>query len=360
MKYINVNTPLNKYKIVFEKDFHNILGQIKQLGINYSNIGIISDDNVAPLYSSELVTSIKELNVSTHTFIFPHGESNKNYTTINSIYDFMINNNFDRKSLLIALGGGVVGDMTGFVAATYMRGIDFIQIPTSLLAQVDSSIGGKTGIDFNGYKNIIGAFYQPKLVYVNTATLGTLEKREFASGMAEIIKHALIMDSDYLNSLEKEYADIIELDHNALQNLIANSCEIKSKVVSEDEKEQGLRAILNFGHTIGHAIERLKNFTLTHGECVALGMIASSNISMLLGDLSLEDVKYIEHIIKLYNLPVKVTGLELDTVYQELFHDKKTLHNQINIILLDTLGSCYQNKNLTKKEIQKGLKAILK
>jgi len=360
MKAIEVHTPLQNYNIVFEKDFNLLSTYIKQTENNYSRIGIITDSRVAPLYNQVVKASLKDLDTPIDTFIFPEGEAHKNYLTINKIYEFLIEHQFDRHSLLLALGGGVTGDMTGFVAATFMRGIDFIQIPTSLLAQVDSSIGGKTGIDFDGYKNIIGAFYQPRLVYINTETLTTLAKDEFASGMGEAIKHGLILDKDYLIKLEKEHLAIKSLSHKALTDLIRTSCQIKSKIVSKDEKEQGIRAVLNFGHTIGHAIERLKNFTLKHGQCVALGMVASTHISRNLGHLSTKEVAYIEGIIQLFQLPTRTSGLDLEKVYQELFYDKKTHHQQINVVLLKSFGRCYQNKTLSEMEIKKGLKVILK
>lgn len=360
MNGINVDTPHKKYKIIFEETFTNLPNTIQSLNKKYSKIAIITDSNVGPIYTNELKQLLEPLGIEILDFTFPSGEKNKNYKIINTFYEFLINNLFDRQSLLIALGGGVTGDMVGFTAATYMRGIDFVQVPTSLLAQVDSSIGGKTGIDFNGYKNIIGAFYQPELVYINTSTLKTLPKIEFNSGMGELIKHGFIMDSNYLDRIEATQEAVKALEHEALSQLIARSCEIKAEIVSQDEKEQGIRAILNFGHTIGHAIERLMNFTKLHGECVALGMIASSHISYALGDITKEELLRVERIVKLFDLPTTVFGLDSDLVYNELFYDKKTNHNKINIVLLKGLGHCYQNRNLDEKIIKEGLKVILK
>lgn len=360
MDSVKVTTPLKNYEIVFEIDFNNMASRIKAMNKSYSKIAIITDDKVGPLYSASLKNTLKELEVEIFECDFPNGELNKNYKTINTFYDFLISHQFDRKSLLIALGGGVVGDMVGFTAATYMRGVDFIQAPTSLLAQVDSSVGGKTGIDFNGYKNIVGSFYQPELVYINTSTLKTLACEEFASGMGEALKHGFIMNKSYLNQMETRAVAIKNLDHDALSMLIGESCKIKAAVVSEDEKEHGLRAILNFGHTIGHAVERLMNFELAHGQCVALGIIASTYISFNKGQLTQDDVDLIKRIIRLYDLPLTVSGLEINDVYKELFYDKKTNHNVINIVMLDGLGKCYQNKLLTENEIKEGLKIILK
>ena len=359
MNSIHVETPHKNYNIHFDASFKPLLGHISKLEKNYSKIAIISDDHVAPLYTSEVINALESLKVDILSFDFAHGEINKNYMTMNLIYDFLITNQFDRQSLLIALGGGVVGDMVGFTAATYMRGIDFIQIPTSLLAQVDSSIGGKTGIDFNGYKNIVGAFHQPEMVFINTKTLRTLPAQEFASGMGEVIKHGLIKDETYMSFLENNVAAIKSLDHEAITELIKRSCLIKSDVVSNDEKELGLRAILNFGHTVGHAVERLMNFKRLHGECVALGMIAASYISYAVGNLTKVDLDRIASLIGLYELPVKVDGLSPEAVYKELFFDKKTKHHQLNFVLLETLGTCYMDNRVENKLIMEGIKAIL-
>lgn len=360
MDSVIVTTPNKSYDIVFESNFNALADKIQQLNKNYSKIAIITDDKVGSLYSDDVKAVLSTLEVEVNVIVFPNGEKNKNYKTINHFYEQLIENQYDRKALLVALGGGVVGDMVGFTAATYMRGVDFVQVPTSLLSQVDSSVGGKTGIDFKGYKNIVGAFYQPELVYVNTATLKTLPPEEFASGMGEALKHGMIQDSAYLEFMINEQALIQKFDHEAVSRLVGRSCEIKAAVVSEDEKEHGLRAILNFGHTIGHAVERLKNFELTHGGCVALGMVASAHIAQGLGHLSDEDVEFIIDAISLYKLPTYTTGLTVEEVYEQLFYDKKTSHSVINIVLLNPLGSCYQNKSLTETEIKEGLKVILK
>jgi 3-dehydroquinate synthase len=359
MKALDVMTPNKNYQILFEQSFIELSASIQRLHKSYSKIAIITDDQVGPLYTEEIVKALLPLNIEVVSYQFNHGEQNKNYQTINQFYEFLIMNHFDRKSLLIALGGGVTGDMVGFTAATYMRGIDFVQVPTSLLAQVDSSIGGKTGIDFNGYKNIVGAFYQPELVYINTSTLKTLPQVEFNSGMGEVIKHGFIMDASYVDFIESNIQGILSLDHTIISELIGTSCKIKSIVVSEDEREHGLRAILNYGHTIGHAIERLKNFEMLHGECVAIGILAAAHISLKLNQLNSLDYNRIKSIIESFNLPTKVTGLEVETVYNELFYDKKTSHQQLNFILLDSIGKCYQNKSLDQAIILEGIKSVL-
>lgn len=360
MKSVQVTTPNKSYEIFFDNSYDQLASKISLMNKNYSKILIITDDQVGPLYVDQVKIALKALAIDILSVSFPNGEVNKNYKTINTFYEYLIQNHFDRSTLILALGGGVTGDMAGFTAATYMRGVDFIQLPTSLLAQVDSSSGGKTGIDFNGYKNIVGAFYQPELVYINTETLKTLPSEEFASGMGEALKHGFIQDKDYTSFMEDNIEAIRGLKHDALASLIGRSCEIKAGVVSEDEKEHGLRAILNFGHTIGHAIEKLKNFEQLHGECVGLGMIASSYIGTQTGDLTEDEYKRVVSLVTSYGLPEYVEGLSVEQVYQELFYDKKTKHSTINIVMLKGIGSCYQNKSLSKEFILEGLKTILK
>ncbi len=359
MKAVKVTTPNKNYEIVFKNSFDLLSNQIEKLGKDYSKILIISDSNVGPLYTEEVVAALSPLMLEVQWTFFAAGEANKNYETINGFYQTLIENHYDRKTLIVALGGGVTGDMAGFTAATYMRGVDFVQLPTSLLAQVDSSSGGKTGIDFNGYKNIVGAFYQPELVYINTETLKTLPEIEFACGMGEVLKHGFIRDKAYLDYLTHNSEKIKALDHEAIARVIGDSCKIKAAVVSEDEKELGIRAILNFGHTIGHAIERLMNFKLGHGQSIALGMVASIRLAVILGDLNEKDLQLTESLFTTYDLPITLDGLNVEDVYKQLFYDKKTKHNTINIVMLKSLGTCYQNKSLTEEQIKEGLEYIL-
>lgn len=225
--------------------------------------------------------------------------------------------------MLVALGGGVVGDLTGFAAATYLRGIDFIQVPTSLLAQVDSSIGGKTGVDFRAYKNMVGAFHQPRLVYMNTSTLSSLNTRLFNSGFGEILKHGLIKDASYFQWLKDNIEKIADLDSGYLEEMIYRSCEIKRKVVENDPTEKGERAQLNFGHTLGHAIEKQMNFELYHGECVVLGMIAALNICLERGTITKEEYDDIYNTFKAYNFPMTVDKTTIDDVIAASKNDKK-------------------------------------
>lgn len=359
MNSLSVNTTTKSYEIVFYNHFNTLVDEIKKLNIPVSKICIITDDLVDTLYGEIVENTLKQSFLEVYRVVFQHGEKNKNLSTISDFYTFMIEHQLDRKSLVIALGGGVVGDMAGFTAATYMRGIKFIQIPTTLLSQVDSSVGGKTGVDFNGYKNIVGAFCQPELVYINTSTLTTLPKREFNSGMAEVIKHGLILDFNYLMEIEDKLKEIQDLDQSALTSIIYKSCEIKSMIVSEDEKEEGKRALLNFGHTVGHAIERLKNFELLHGECIAIGFVAALYISEQLDMIHVNDIERVVQLLQRFNLPVEVSGLSALDIYQDMFHDKKTSDNQLSFVLLEQLGVSNIKKAIEKDIIIKAIEKII-
>ena len=261
--------------------------------------------------------------------------------------------------MLIALGGGVVGDMTGFVAATYLRGIDFIQIPTSLLAQVDSSIGGKTGVDFEQYKNMVGAFNMPKLVYINTHTLTTLDERQFFNGFAEAMKHGLIKDAMYYEWMISNMYEICERDLDVLEELVYRSCMIKKAVVEKDPTEQGDRALLNFGHTVGHAIEKYKNFSLQHGECVALGCVVAAFISWKKQLLSMEEYYEVRDMFVPFNLPISIEDLDINEIIKITKSDKKMEHGQLKFILLKKIGKAVIDKSVTEDELKAGIEEIV-
>ena len=248
------------YDIVLTIGFEELAGAALSVSAPERKICIVTDTNVALLYAEQVKEAFSSAFAQVEVFEFPAGEENKTLANIQTLYAFLIEHHFDRKDMLAALGGGVVGDMTGFAAATYLRGIDFIQIPTTLLAQVDSSIGGKTGVDFDSYKNMVGAFHMPRLVYMNLDTLQTLDARQYYSGFAEIMKHGLIKDAKYYEWLISNMYEICERDPETLLSMIKRSCEIKKEVVENDPTEQGERALLNFGHTIGHAIEKNSGF----------------------------------------------------------------------------------------------------
>ena len=313
---------------------------------------IVTDSHVAALYLDEIASICGDLFSKVISFVFPAGEASKNMDTVQKLYLSLIENHFDRGDLLIALGGGVVGDLTGFVAATYLRGIDFLQIPTTLLAQVDSSIGGKTGVDFQQYKNMVGAFHMPRMVYMNTATLNTLPAEQFSSGMAEIIKHGLIRDEAYYRWISDHREGICGLDPELLEEMIYRSCQIKGSVVEEDPKEKGVRAHLNFGHTVGHAVEKLSDFRLSHGYSVALGMKAAAYLSKKLGYLSGEDISEMLSVFASFGLPVSLP-LEEDSreILQATKSDKKMAGKQIKFIILTAVGTAQIYREFTDEDL---------
>ena len=279
------------------------------------------------------------------------GEESKTLSTVKDIYTFLIKEKFDRKDLLIALGGGVTGDITGFAAATYLRGIDFIQIPTSLIAQSDSSIGGKTGVDFDGFKNMVGAFYMPRLVYMNVSVLKTLDDRQFFSGFAEVMKHGLIKDGGFYEWLLENMYEICDRDTDTLLEMIERSCKIKKLVVEKDPAEKGERALLNFGHTIGHAIEKARNFTLTHGECVALGAVAAAFISWKHELLSKDEYYEIRDMFVPFNLPISIENINPEEILQLTKSDKKVEGDFVKFILLKKAGKAIIDKTVTDDDI---------
>lgn len=347
------------YNIVIEQSFDKLAEEFDKLGVTGRKLCIVSDSNVAPLYAKHIEEQLLKTGNKVFTFVFEAGEANKNLDTVEDVYEFLIKNHFDRKDMLVALGGGVVGDLTGFTAATYLRGISFIQVPTSLLAQVDSSIGGKTGVDFRAYKNMVGAFYQPKLVYMNISVLKSLSDRLFNSGFGEIIKHGLIKDAAYYEWLRDNISNIKSRNSDALEQMIYVSCNIKREVVEKDPKEKGDRALLNYGHTLGHAIEKLMNFTLYHGECVTLGMIAALRISVNRGYISQKEYEDVLDMFKLYEFPVTVSGINADDVVKVSKSDKKMDAGKIKFILLNSIGNAYIDYDVSDIEMKEALKSVL-
>lgn len=364
MKNLTVHdgkTPI--YNIILARSFDELPQAVKALGLSGRRVCIVSETNVAPYYMTQVTELFSGLADTVINFCFQAGEASKNLNTVEQLYETLIKSKFDRKDLLVALGGGVVGDLTGYTAATYLRGIDFIQLPTSLLAQVDSSIGGKTGVDFNAYKNMVGAFHQPRLVYINLSTLLTLNRRQYISGMGEIIKHGLIKNKDYYDWLKANVDSIVNRDLNILEQMIYMSCCIKRDVVEHDPKEQGERALLNFGHTIGHAVEKLWNFKLLHGECVALGCVGASYISMKKGYISKAVYEDICHTLKNFELPVSVTapdGILAQTIVEATKLDKKMESGQIKFILLKPEGNGVIDRTVNDTQMLEAVNCMIK
>lgn len=319
-------------------------GLIDQAGLVVPNLAqkrvmIVTNTTVAPLYLAQLTATLEGAGVKVAKVVLPDGEAYKNWETLNLIFDALLTERAERKTTLIALGGGVIGDMTGFAAACYQRGVPFIQIPTTLLSQVDSSVGGKTGINHPLGKNMIGAFYQPKVVLADTDTLKTLPARELSAGLAEVIKYGLIRDAEFLAWLEANMAKLRALDPAAITHAIHRSCEIKAQVVGEDEREGGLRAILNLGHTFGHAIETGMGYGVwLHGEAVGAGMVMAAQASQRLGWLGEADVARIRAIIRAAGLPDVAPDLGVDKYLEYMGHDKKVEGGRMRFVLLRRLG----------------------
>lgn len=339
------------YHIYLEPDFAKLPEAVEPLNIKERKLCIVADSTTAELYGAELKEILKETCTYVSMFVFPAGEVNKTLNTVRDLYEHLILEKFDRKDMLVALGGGVVGDLTGFAAATYLRGIGFIQIPTTLLSQVDSSIGGKTGVDFDAYKNMVGAFHMPRLVYMNLNVLKTLPDRQFACGMGEIIKHGLIQDSDYLEKLSTYQREIREKNYAALLWMVAGSCKVKRHVVEEDPTEQGIRAWLNFGHTIGHSVEKLKDFTLCHGECVAIGCAAAAWMSWKRGMISEKEKEAAEQLLLDYQLPVRVKGLKPEDIVKTTKLDKKMDAGKVKFVLLKKIGEAFVTRDVEDEEL---------
>lgn len=348
------------YPIYFEEDFRTLSKAMETEGLTGRKLCIVTDTHVAPLYLEAVTSALKDVSEDVFSFVFEAGEKSKNLNTVQDLYVTLIENGMDRKGLLIALGGGVVGDLTGFGAATYLRGIDFVQVPTTLLSQVDSSVGGKTGVDFQQYKNMVGAFHQPRLVYMNMNTLKTLPDAEFACGMGEVLKTGLICDGSFFRNVcahaeaLKERADVA-----LLSSAIRRCCEIKAGVVERDPKEQGERALLNLGHTVGHAVEKLKDFQLLHGQCVGIGLAAAAFLSMKRGLLTEEEYREVCDGCRMFDLPDHVDGLTPEEILNATKKDKKMEHGQIKFILMDGIGKSFIDKTVTDEELKSAIMEIV-
>ena len=339
------------YNILLEQNFEKLKDALLELGYENRKLLIVTESNLSSLYLEEVKELLQPIFREIVCFIFPAGEQQKQLSTVSDIYTTLIEHQFDRKDLLLALGGGVTGDLTGFAAATYLRGIDFVQVPTSLLAQVDSSIGGKTGVDYQSYKNMVGAFHQPSLVYINISTLQTLPEKEFHSGLGEIFKHGLIKDASYFQWLWDNREGIQNREFDVLCQMIVRSCQIKGDVVEHDPTEQGERALLNFGHTLGHSIEKLMNFSLLHGECVAIGMELAALISWKRGLISKEDLDSIQDFCTYFSITPLPRQLDFKELVAATKLDKKMEQGQIKFILLKQIGEAYIDRTVTEEEM---------
>ena len=346
------------YDIVFTDSFDLLLDELQAFDVENRRVAVIADSNTAGLFGDTVINHLEGHCKQTLLHAFPAGEVNKTLDIVKDIYKALIEAKYDRKDLLIALGGGVVGDVTGFVASTYLRGVDFVQIPTTLIAQSDSSIGGKTGVDFDGYKNMVGAFYMPKLVYMNVATLKNLDDRQFYAGFAEVMKHGLIKDALFYEWLLDKMYEIHDRNLEILEEMVMRSCAVKKLVVEKDPKEQGDRALLNFGHTIGHAIEKAMNFEMMHGECISLGMVAAAYISWKHNWLSMDEYYEVRDMFVPFNLPISIDSINPEEILKLTKSDKKMETGQIKFVLLKKVGKAVIDKTVTDDEILEAIREI--
>lgn len=355
MEKIRVELGERSYNIMIGNNILKDFGRMLEKFEFSDKIALISNSTVYDLYGKTVSGSLKDSGFDLIEVLIPDGEEYKSLANTEKIYEALLKARLDRKSALIALGGGVIGDITGFAASTYMRGIACIQAPTTLLAQVDSSVGGKTGVNHLLGKNMIGSFWQPRLVWVDTATLKTLPRREFLSGLAEVIKYGVIWDEEFFAYLETNRDKILQLDITALTHLIRRSCEIKSEVVSRDEREAGLRAILNYGHTIGHAIETLTGYKrYLHGEAVAIGMYLEAKLSHQLGLTGNKEVARIKALIDSYGLPTeRPDEVEINDLMEKMRIDKKTVGGKMHFVLPEKVGAVKISSDVSSDDIEK-------
>ena len=319
---------------------------------------IITDTNVGRRFAKAAFNSLANAGFSPSLIVVPAGETAKSLKTVQTGYDLLAAHRLERKSFIIALGGGVVGDLAGFIAATYLRGIAFVQVPTTLLAQVDSSVGGKVGINLKAGKNLVGAFYQPRLVLCDLATLATLPEREFRAGLAEVIKYGIIYDAKLFAQLEHDLPKLLRREPKTLAAIIARCCEIKAEVVGQDETEDGLRAILNFGHTLGHAIENISGYgKYLHGEAIAIGQVAAAKISSALTGLSGRDAARVRDLFKLAGLPhfMKLNAIQRKKLSAAMKLDKKVSGGEVKFVLAKKIGRVVWGKRVSEHLIQQAL-----
>lgn len=342
MEQITVNLGKRKYPIYIGRNILDMLGELMIQKGHKGKAVCITNPTVAALYSHRIISSLNNVGFKTYRIDIPDGEEYKNLEWLSHIYDKFIEYNIERQSAIVALGGGVVGDIAGFAAATYLRGVPYIQVPTTLLAQVDSSVGGKTAVNHPEGKNLIGAFYQPKMVLIDVDVLKTLEHRDIKAGLAEVIKYGVIRDNNFFTFLEQNHGDCLNLGSSML-HAIKRSCEIKASVVEEDETETGVRAILNFGHTFGHAIETATNYKeLRHGEAVAIGMAAAARLSFRLGICSKNVMERVEGLISNVGLPVKIGAISKrpqdNALLKAMEIDKKVSGGRIKFVAVEDIG----------------------
>jgi shikimate kinase/3-dehydroquinate synthase len=356
-----VHTSSSEYPVFVGWGIVDQLGEkMKQAGLS-GTANIISDENVFSIYGNVVKKSLQRAGFAVNSFIVPPGEASKNISQAVKIYDYLIERRVERTGVIVALGGGMAGDLAGFVAATFLRGLPWLQVPTSLIAMTDASIGGKAAVDHPRAKNLIGAFYQPRLVLADIKVLTTLPPRELTSGWAEVIKHGLILDAEFLKILENNAKSLINLKRDISTKVIARSAAIKCRVVSEDEKETGLRTILNYGHTVAHGLEAATKYGyFLHGEAVAIGMMAAARLSYRLELLSDEAVEYHKSILSKFGLPLDCRGVALQDVLAAMELDKKVKGRTIRWVLLKDIGQAVIRSDVPRNEVLKVLNEVIR
>ncbi len=340
LKALKVELGERSYNIFFGQGALTEIGRLARDLKLGDRAMVVTNATIGGYYLDPLKKSLAGEGFAVSSIEIPEGEEYKNIETLKYIFDSLVSDNLDRGSFLVALGGGVIGDITGFAAATYMRGISCIQVPTSLLAQVDSSVGGKTGINHEKGKNLIGAFHQPRIVLIDVNTLDTLPEREFISGLAEIVKYGIVFDKDFFDFISSNVKKLLARDKDCLMSVVSRSCELKANIVVQDEKESGLRATLNFGHTIGHAIESLTGYkTYLHGEAVSIGMVQAARISEKMGYSVAADTCRIVTLLEKLKLPVEIPPFSLESYVEAILHDKKVKDERITFVLNNGIGA---------------------
>ena len=358
MRVVNVSLGVRSYPILIGDHLLARLGAEcarRKLG---RRCAVITDENVGPRYAKTVLDSLTAGGFAPVLITVPAGETAKSLKTVQACYDQLAAHRLERKSFIVAVGGGVVGDLAGFVAATYLRGVDFVQVPTTLLAQVDSSVGGKVGVNLRAGKNLVGAFYPPRLVLCDLGALRTLPAREFRAGLAEVIKYGIIYDAALFRQLERGLTRLLKLDAKLLAAVVARCCEIKADVVGQDETEGGLRAILNFGHTIGHAVENISGYgKFLHGEAISIGQVAAAKLSAELSGLPVADAQRIENLFAQAGLPVeiKLSAGQCKKLFAAMKLDKKVSSGEITFVLARKIGQVVWGQKVPAATIDRAL-----
>ncbi len=360
MRTVHVKLNTSSYPIFIKRNLLDQVGVIAKKYLAGQLVALVTDDNVKKLYAERVAENVESAGFHVKILSVPAGESSKSLSVMENLFSDLIKAGFNRKSAVIALGGGVVGDLAGFLAATFMRGIQYVQIPTTLLAQTDSSVGGKVAVNHHLGKNLIGVFYQPDFVFIDPLVLRTLDKREINAGLGEVIKYGLIRDKELFEKLINSINSLQNLDYDLLEFVIARCCEIKAEIVEQDEKESGLRRILNYGHTIGHALEAATNFNFfRHGEAVILGMRAMNWLSHQEGLLTIDDYLKAQKLLEKIKIPDISKNMSAEKILSKVYYDKKNIEGQLCVVLLNGIGNALVQENFSADKLLAAIHYLL-